>query len=62
MTSSAPIDHEVDLRGAAHPGDLRAEGLGELHGVVADTSGRADYEHLLSCLDAPAVAEPLQRG
>ena len=53
---------QVGLRGAAHTGDLCAEGLGELDGVGADASRCADDQHLLSCLDAPGVAQALDGG
>jgi hypothetical protein len=53
---------EVDLRGAAHAGDLCAVGLGDLHGERADTSGRADDEDLLAGLDRTAMVHGLERG
>jgi hypothetical protein len=50
---------EIDLPRAAHTGDLRSEGLGELDGVGADTSRRADDQDLLPRLDAAGIAETL---
>ena len=44
--------HHVDLGRAGHAGDDAAERLGQLHGVGADTAGRADDEHPLSGLEA----------
>ena len=38
---------QVDLRRAAHAGDLGAERLGDLHRERADAAGRADDQHLL---------------
>jgi hypothetical protein len=54
--------HQVELRGAGHAGDVGPECLGELHGVAADTTGRADDQHRLSRLDAADVAQRLQGG
>ena len=54
--------HQVELRGAAHAGDLRPERLGQLHGVAADAPGGADDQHLLPCLDPADVGQRLQRG
>jgi hypothetical protein len=52
--------HEVEFQGAAHPGDLGAECLGQLHGEGADTAGGSDDQDPLSALDAADVAQPLQ--
>ena len=54
--------HQVDLRGAAHAGDLGAERLRQLDRVGADAAGRADHQHGLTGLHAPGVDERLQRG
>ena len=54
--------HHVDLGRAGHAGDDAAERLGQLHGVGADTTGRADDEHPLSGLEASDVGERLERG
>ncbi len=54
--------HQVELRGAAHAGDLGAEGLGQLHGVAADAAGCADDQHVLARLDPAVVGQRLQRG
>jgi hypothetical protein len=53
---------ETRLRGAAHAGDLGAEGLRKLHGIGADASRGADDQNLLSGLDAPGVAQALDGG
>ena len=45
---------------AAHAGDLRSEGLGELHGVGA--GGRAGDQYVLSWPEAPGVTQALQGG
>ncbi|HTE60529.1 MAG TPA: hypothetical protein VK631_09275, partial [Solirubrobacteraceae bacterium] len=54
--------HQVQLRRAAHAGDLRSGCLGDLHGERPDPARRTDDQHVLAGLDAPAVAEGLQGG
>ena len=54
--------YEAGLRRAAHAGDLRAEGLGDLHRERTDAARGADDEHMLACLDIAPVAQRLQRG
>ena len=49
----AEAAHQVDLRGAAHSRDLRAERLGQLHRVAADPAGCSDDQHLLACSTLP---------
>ena len=46
----------------AYAGDVRSEGLGDLHGEGPDASGCADDEDVLAGLHAPTVAQRLQRG
>ena len=54
--------HHVDLLGARHAGNVRSEGLRDLHGKRPDAPRRSDDQHALSGLEAPAVAEGLQSG
>lgn len=58
---SAEIFHQVEFVGAAYPGDLRAECLGQLHGETSDTAGRAGDQHPLPCLHPPGF-QGLPRG
>jgi hypothetical protein len=54
--------HELQVPGAAHAGDLRAERRGDLHGVAADAAGRAVDQHPVP---GPRLADPAdsaQRG
>jgi hypothetical protein len=53
---------QIGLGRAADAGDLRSEGLGDLHGVGADAAGRAGDQHVLSWLEAPGVTQALQGG
>ena len=53
---------EVELRRAAHAGDLGTERLGDLHGVAAHAARRAGDEDPLPGLHAAGVADGLQGG
>ena len=53
---------QVQVPGAAHPGHLGPEPLGELHGEGADAARGADDQDLLARLDARVVAQALQGG
>ena len=62
MTSSAPeLAHEVHLAGAADPGDMRSERLGDLDGEGTDVSRRAVDQDPVARLDAPPAPQVLQR-
>src|SRR5690242_1561973 len=52
---------ETSGSGYVLPGDRGSEGLGELHGVAADTPRGADDQNLLPGCDAPG-AQALQGG
>ena len=49
---------QIHLRRAAHAGDVRAEGLGQLHGIAADAAGGADDQNLLPAWMCPASRRP----
>ena len=53
---------QVRLGGAADGGDLGAERLGQLDREGPHAAGGAEDQHLLTRLDAPVVAQALQRG
>jgi len=53
---------EIDLPGAAHPGDLCSERFGELNGVGAYASRCPDDQYRLSGLDTPGVPQALECG
>jgi hypothetical protein len=53
---------QIDFRGAAHAGDVRAECFGQLHCVGAHAAGRADDQHGLAWLELAVIAESLQGG
>ena len=52
--------YEFQIRGAAHSGDLRSEGLRQLDGRGAERPGGTVDEHLLPRADAPSP-EKIQR-
>ncbi len=52
---------QVQLRRAAHAGDLGAERLRDLHGERADAARGADDEHPLARSEPSLVAQPLER-
>ena len=54
-------DH-LHLRGAAHAGYVRAERLGDLHGIGPHSARRTDDEHFLPRRDPSVVAQGLQGG
>src|SRR5215217_8631774 len=54
-------DH-LHLRGAAHAGDVRAERLGDLHGVGPHSSRGTDDKHFLPRAHFSVVAQGLQGG
>src|SRR3954447_14624371 len=56
----AECHYEVDLRAAAHPGDLRTKDLRNLYGEGPNTARGADDEHPLARLNAAHVAKALQ--
>jgi hypothetical protein len=58
----ADRSHQIRLGRAADPGDLGAEGLGDLHGERAHASGRADDQYVLSRPQVRVVADGLQGG
>ena len=63
MTSSAPIERtSSNLGGAAHPGDLGAERLGQLHRERSHTARRPDDQDFLPRLDLALVAKRLEGG
>jgi hypothetical protein len=53
---------QLELGGAGHPGDVRAERLGELHRERPHAARRADHQDLLPRLDLAHVAEALEGG
>ena len=53
---------EIHVRGAAHAGHLRAEGLGDLHGERAHAARRPVDEDLLPRLDLAVIAKQLESG
>ena len=52
--------HEVELRGAAHSGDIGGQGLGQLHRIASDSPGGTDDENSLPGLDPAGVGQGLQ--
>jgi len=52
--------NEVHLRCAGDAGDLRSEGLGDLHRVGPHASRRADHERAVAAWDTPVVAKTLE--
>ncbi len=53
---------QLDVPGAANPGHVCAERLGDLHGESTNASGRAIDQDFLPWLQSAVVAQPLQRG
>src|SRR5680860_812972 len=53
---------QLDVAGAAHAGDVGAEGLGDLHGERADASRRAVDQHRVAWLHLADVAQAPQGG
>ena len=54
--------HHIDLRCAAHTGDVGSERLGDLHSEVAHSSRGTDDQHRLTGLDPSVVAHCLEGG
>ena len=54
--------HQLDVAGAAHPGDLRAQRRRDLHGVGADAAGGPVDQHPVPGSHRTHVADRPQRG
>jgi hypothetical protein len=54
--------NHIDLRCAAHTGDVGTVRLGDLHGEAAHSSRGADDQHRLTGLDPSVVAHRLESG